>query len=162
MLSCHQFAGVDMGNIHVGISEEKLSIEKAMDFVDASINGAIDIFVGRVRNHNLGREVNAVSYTAYDPLACSAMKQICEVAIAKFDDRIKCYVEHYKGQLEIGGISVVIAVGSPHRDECFKACRYIIEELKIRVPVWKQEHYIDGDSGWLEGNSLNMEVTNAK
>jgi molybdopterin synthase catalytic subunit len=130
-------------NIYVGISEQTLSIQRAMDFVDAPENGAMDMFVGRVRNHNLGKAVNAVSYTAFVPLACNVMQQLCEEAIGKFDKRLKCYVEHYKGKLEIGGISVVIVVGSPHRDESFKACRYIIEQLKVRVPVWKQEHYVD-------------------
>ncbi len=144
-----------MSKFYVGISEETLSIQKAFDFVDASENGAMDMFVGRVRNHNLGKPVNAVSYTAYDPLACNVMRQLCEEAMQKFDDRIKCFIEHYKGKLEIGGISVVIAVGSPHRDAAFKACRYIIEELKTRVPIWKQEHYLDGDDEWIEGTSLN-------
>jgi len=151
-----------MSNIHANISTKHLSIEKAMDFVDDAINGATNIFVGRVRNHNLGKAVNAVSYTSHDNLANKIMKQICEEAIQKFDDRIKCFIQHYKGRLEIGGISVVIAVGSPHRDASFKACRYIIEELKTRVPVWKQEHYVDGDSDWLEGNSLNNEVASEK
>ena len=63
-------------------------------------------------------------------------------------------MSHYKGQLDIGGISVIIAVGSPHRAESFEACRYIIEELKKRAPVWKQEHYEHGPSEWLPGHSL--------
>ncbi len=141
-------------SIYVGISEKILSIEKAAEFVNSPENGAMDMFVGRVRNHNLGRTVNAVSYDAFIPLACKIMEQLCEEAIVKFDNRLRCYVEHYKGKLEIGGISVVIAVGSPHRDEAFKACRYIIEQLKVRIPVWKQEHYVDGDSDWVEGHSL--------
>lgn len=114
----------------------------------------MDMFVGRVRNHNLGRAVNAVSYDAFDALACNVFRELCAEAIAKFDKRLRCYIEHHKGRLEIGGISVVIAAGSPHRDESFKACRYMIEELKKRVPIWKQEHYVDGDSEWVQGHAL--------
>jgi molybdopterin synthase catalytic subunit len=75
--------------------------------------------------------------------------------LRNFGSQLRCYIEHYKGKLELGGISVIIAVGSPHRDESFKACRYLIEELKVRVPVWKQEHYVDGDAGWLDGHQLS-------
>lgn len=141
-------------NFFVNISVEPLSIQRALDFVDAKENGAADIFVGRVRNHNLGRPVEAVTYDAFAPLARNVMKKMCEEAIEKFGSQIRCYIEHYKGRLELGGISVIIAVGSPHRDESFKACRYLIEELKVRVPVWKQEHYVDGKAGWLDGCSL--------
>ncbi len=140
--------------IYVGVSEESLSVEKAVEFVNAPENGAMDMFVGRVRNHNLGKAVNSVSYDAFVPLACNVMRELCEEVISKFDKRLRCYIEHHKGKLEIGGISVVIAVGSPHRDESFKACRYLIEQLKVRVPVWKQEHYVDGDSEWVKGHSL--------
>lgn len=140
--------------LHVGVSESPLSVEAATAFVNAPENGAMDMFVGRVRNHNLGREVTAVSYDVFAPLACTIFHELCEEAIRKFEPRARCFIEHYKGTLDIGGISVVIAVGSPHRDESFKACRYLIEELKKRAPVWKQEHYVDGDSEWVQGHAL--------
>lgn len=133
-------------SIHVGISEVPISIEKAMDFVNAPENGATNMFIGRVRNYNLGRVVNAVSYDAFSPLTTTVFEKICSEAILEFDPQLQCYIQHYKGKLEIGGISVVIAVSSPHRDDSFKAARYLIEELKKRAPIWKQEHYVDGDS----------------
>lgn len=141
-------------SIHVGVSTKPLSIEEAVAFVNAPENGAMDMFVGRVRNHNFGRAVKAVSYDAFDSLACNVFRQMCEEAIATFDKRLRLYIEHHKGRLEVGGLSVVIAAGSPHRDESFKACRYLIEQLKIRAPVWKQEHYVDGDSEWVQGHAL--------
>jgi molybdopterin synthase catalytic subunit len=140
--------------IYTGISEEILSIEKAADFVDAAENGALNMFIGKVRNHNMGKAVNAVSYDVFAPLACNVFQEICAEATAQFGDRLRLYIEHYKGKLEIGGISVIIAVGSPHRDESFQACRYLIEQLKIRAPIWKQEHYVDGDSEWVKGHTL--------
>lgn len=141
-------------SIYTGISEEVLSIQQAADFVDAAENGALNMFVGKVRNHNMGKAVNAVSYDVFAPLACNVFQEICVEAKAQFGERLRLYVEHYKGRLEIGGVSVVIAVGSPHRDESFKACRYLIEQLKVRAPVWKQEHYVDGDSEWVKGHAL--------
>lgn len=141
-------------SIYTGISEETLSIQKAADFVDAAENGALNMFVGKVRNHNMGKAVNAVSYDVFAPLACNVFQEICTEAKTQFGERLRLYIEHYKGKLTIGGISVIIAVGSPHRDESFKACRYLIEQLKIRAPVWKQEHYVDGDSEWVKGHAL--------
>ena len=140
--------------IYTGISEETLSIQKAADFVDAAENGALNMFVGKVRNHNMGKAVNAVSYDVFAPLACNVFQEICAEAKTQFGERLRLYIEHYKGKLEIGGISVIIAVGSPHRDESFQACRYLIEQLKIRAPIWKQEHYVDGDSDWVKGHTL--------
>lgn len=141
-------------SIYTGISEETLSIQKAADFVDAAENGALNMFVGKVRNYNLGKAVNAVSYDVFAPLACNVFQELCTEARTQFGECLRLYVEHYKGKLEIGGISVIIAVGSPHRDESFKACRYLIEQLKIRAPIWKQEHYVDGDSEWVKGHAL--------
>ena len=123
-------------SIYTGISEETLSIQKAADFVDAAENGALNMFIGKVRNHNMGKAVNAVSYDVFAPLACNVFQEICAEATAQFGERLRLYIEHYKGKLEIGGISVIIAVGSPHRDESFQACRYLIEQLKIRAPIW--------------------------
>ncbi|MEK6746164.1 MAG: molybdenum cofactor biosynthesis protein MoaE [Pseudomonadota bacterium] len=141
-------------SIYTGISEEPLSIQKAADFVDVAENGALNMFIGKVRNHNMGKAVNAVSYDVFAPLACNVFHELCAEAKAQFGERLRLYIEHYKGRLTIGGISVIIAVGSPHRDESFKACRYLIEQLKIRAPVWKQEHYVDGDSEWVKGHAL--------
>ena len=141
-------------SIYTGISEEMLSIQKAVDFVDSAENGALNMFVGKVRNHNMGKAVNAVSYDVFAPLACTVFQELCAEAKAQFGERLRLYVEHYKGKLTIGGISVIIAASSPHRDESFKACRYLIEQLKIRAPIWKQEHYVDGDSEWVKGHAL--------
>ena len=70
------------------------------------------------------------------------------------DKEIAPFYAHFEGRLEIGGISTVIAVSCAHREPSFLACRYIIEELKKRAPIWKKEHYIDGDDIWLAGHEL--------
>lgn len=137
------------------ITETELSTQKAIDFVSADKNGAIDVFLGVVRNHNLGRATKAVTYDAHPNLAQKAMEDICDEARELFGTDLRIYVSHFLGRLEIGGVSVIIAVGSPHRDMAFKACRFVIDQLKIRAPIWKLEHYADDDSKWLDGTSLN-------
>jgi molybdopterin synthase catalytic subunit len=143
-----------MEQFHIEISEQPLQLAAAAEFVNALQNGALDMFVGRVRNFNMGKPVRGVSYDVFAPLAQTILQQISAEAQAEFGGKLRVYIAHFKGRLEVGGISVVIAVGSPHRDEAFKACRYVIEQLKHRAPIWKQEHYEDGDSEWVKGHTL--------
>ena len=95
-----------------------------------------------------------VSYGVFEPLARQSFTDICKEAQEKWGKTLSLYIVHGKGRLDVGGISIVIAVGSPHRDEAFKACRYVIEQIKHRSPVWKLEHYADGDSEWTQGCEL--------
>lgn len=146
-----------MSNIFVDvwdIEKQKIDSAKALEFVSDDANGAANLFLGAVRNHNHGNEVLGVSYDVHDKLAINNFRKICEEAIEKWGERLKLYVVHTKGRLDIGDLSIVIAVGSPHRDESFQACRYVIEEIKKRSPVWKLEHYTSGDSEWTKGCEL--------
>ncbi len=136
------------------ISELPLSPQIAIDFAQNEQNGAIDLFLGIVRNNNLGRETLAITYDAHPPLAVQTFETICQEAQSKFGSDLRIYVAHFVGKLEIGGTSVIIAVGSPHRDAAFKACRYVLDELKTRAPIWKNEHYRNGDSEWLDGTII--------
>ena len=144
-------------NIHtaiVNIEEEKISSEKAKKFIAAVKNGAESIFIGRVRNENNGRQVTGVTYDAHEQAVAKSFQLICNNAKNKFDNDAKIFLEHVKGYASVGEISILIAVGSGHRDEAFKICRYILEEVKHQSPIWKKEHYIDGKEEWLEGRSL--------
>jgi len=136
------------------VETKSIDAQQALDFVADDANGAANLFLGAVRNHNQGREVEGVSYDVYEELAVNNFRDICEEAISKWGKELRLYVVHGKGRLNIGGLSIVIAAGSPHRKESFEACRYVIEEIKHRSPVWKQEHYIDGDSDWVQGHAL--------
>ena len=140
-------------SIHVSVSTDLLDIQDAYDFVSDPTHGAVDVFIGAVRNHHEGQNVKGITYDVHETLAKKIFMEICEESQTRWDG-IKIYVSHYKGQLDIGGISVIIAVGSAHRAESFEACRYIIEELKKRAAIWKQEHYEHGPSEWLPGHSL--------
>ncbi len=139
--------------IDIGISEDALSLQQAYDVVTAPAHGAVTTFVGVVRNLNQGRKVLGVSYDAFAPLCLTTFRDICEKAQLKWGP-LKIYCWHYKGRLDVGGISVILAVSSPHRDESYQANRYLIEEIKHRAPIWKMEHYVDGDSEWTEGCEL--------
>jgi molybdopterin synthase catalytic subunit len=112
------------------------------------VAGGYSAFEGWVRNHNEGREVHRLEYEAYEPLAVSEGKKIIAEAKQKFPIERAEFV-HRTGLLEIGDCAVWVGVCAKHRDEAFRACRYIIDELKLRLPIWKKEHYVDGDSGWV-------------
>lgn len=146
-------------DIHVSISTSLINTQEAYDFVSNSAHGAVDLFIGAVRNHHEGQSVQGITYDVHDVLAIQIFNAISEEAQQRWGD-INIYISHYKGQLDIGGISIIIAVSSAHRAESFEACRYIIEEIKKRSPIWKKEHYEDGLSEWLPGHSLRT-VKNA-
>lgn len=120
----------------------------------ADDHGATLLFLGVVRNQNEGRAVRAVSYDAFAPLAEATFREIGTEAFARFGPALRVVVVHRAGRLEVGEVSVAVGVASPHRDEAYAASRYVIEQLKVRSPIWKQEHYADGDSGWLRGHTL--------
>lgn len=131
-----------------------LDAAAAIDAVSDPAHGGIAVFVGRVRDHNLGREVTGISYDLFDPLALATFAAAVEEAMREWGPQLKAYVGHAKGRLAIGDVAVVVAVGTPHRDAAFRACRHVIEAVKHRAPIWKQEHCHDGDSEWSEGCSL--------
>lgn len=110
--------------------------------------GAYCSFEGWVRNRNDGHDVLRLEYEAYEPLVISEGEKIIAEASLKHPHLIAHFV-HRTGLLEIGDCAVWVGVASPHRDEAFLACRFIIDELKVRLPVWKKEYYASGDSGWV-------------
>lgn len=136
------------------IAREKLDPAAALEFVSAPGFGGLALFVGRVRDRNHGRVVTGVSYDMFDALALHGFDEIVVNAQAGFGPALKLYIAHAKGRLVVGDLAVVVAAGTPHRDEAFRACRQAIEAVKHRSPIWKQEHYADGDSVWSEGCSL--------
>ncbi len=120
---------------------------KVLASVEDPTCGGLVLFEGRVRNHHLGRDVLRLEYEAYQRLAESEGAAIIEEAKARFEIHAAACT-HRIGVLEIGDIAVVVAVSSAHRDAAFDACRYIIDALKVRVPIWKRETYADGSVEW--------------
>ena len=110
--------------------------------------GAYCAFEGWVRNLNEGQTVLRLEYEVYAPLAVSEGEQVLAEAHERFP-YLHAHCVHREGLLEIGDCAVWVGVSSPHRDEAFQACRFIIDQVKVRLPIWKKEHYVDGNSGWV-------------
>jgi molybdopterin synthase catalytic subunit len=112
-------------------------------------NGAVLLFLGAVRQVNDGRGVTGIDYAAYEAMAQRELDTIAGEASARFA-ATDVVVQHRLGELGVEEVSVAIAVGHAHRDAAYAASRFVIEELKRRVPIWKREHYIDGTREWVD------------
>ena len=110
--------------------------------------GAYCGFEGWVRNRNDGHDVERLEYEAHELLALKEGEKVLAEAAEKYS-HLHAHCVHRTGLLEIGECAVWVGVSSPHRDEAFQACRFIIDALKVRLPIWKKEHYVNGDSGWV-------------
>ncbi|NJK27574.1 MAG: molybdenum cofactor biosynthesis protein MoaE [Coleofasciculaceae cyanobacterium SM2_3_26] len=126
-----------------------LSVAAIYDLVDDPGNGAIVVMSGTVRNQTDGKPVVALEYQAYEPMAIAIFKQIATDIRQHWQDTRRVVIHHRVGRLGIGEISVLVAVGCPHRSEAFEACRYAIDTLKHNAPIWKKEHWADGSSTWV-------------
>ena len=115
--------------------------------LDARV-GAYASFEGWVRDHNAGRSVDALRYEAYERLALAEGARILDEALERFDV-IDVACVHRVGDVAIGELAVWVGATAAHRDPAFAACRYVIDAVKARVPIWKHERYGDGDAGWL-------------
>lgn len=110
--------------------------------------GGFCVFEGWVRDSNEGRQVSGLDYEVYTEMALAEGERIVDEAIQRFGlADARCV--HRSGRLQVGDTAVWIGVVSAHRDEAFRACRYIIDEIKQRLPIWKKEHYLVGDSSWV-------------
>ncbi len=134
------------------ITREVISADSVWAHVGGASDGAIDIFLGVVRDENDGRAVSGMHYDAYAEMAEQVLNAIAAEAAAMAGVG-KVAVVHRIGELGVGDVSVAIAVSAPHRAEAFEACRYVIEEIKKRLPVWKQERYVTGEQRWLGAES---------
>jgi molybdopterin synthase catalytic subunit len=117
--------------------------------VASPANGAVILFLGAVRQVNDGRAVTGIDYAAYEGMALRELQAIVDEGAERFETP-DVVVEHRLGELQVEEISVGIAVGHPHRDAAYGLSRWVIEELKRRVPIWKREHYADGTREWVD------------
>lgn len=136
------------------VQDRPLDPAAALEFVSDPGFGGVTMFVGRVRDANRGRDVTGISYSLFEPLVLKVFERACREAAEAFGPRLRLHVSHAHGRLGIGELAVVVAAGTPHRDEAFRACRQVIETVKHQSPIWKKEHYGDGDSEWSEGCAL--------
>ena len=137
----------------IAIVEATIDPAVVLDLVGDPADGAALLFLGKVRDHADGRPVGGLRYEAYQSMAEKELDAIAGEAVRQLGtDRIA--IVHRVGDLSVGEVSVAIAVSSPHRAEAFQASRFIIEEIKKRLPVWKHEQYEDGDATWVQGRTL--------
>jgi molybdopterin synthase catalytic subunit len=125
-----------------------ISMAELVAQVQAPALGGIATFLGLVRNHQDARAVVRLEYSAYEPMAEAEAARILGEAEARWP--VKVALRHRLGTLAIGDIAVGVVAASAHRAEAFEACRYVIEAVKRRVPVWKREHYLDGTVAWVD------------
>lgn len=130
------------------MTDRPIEPERLRNALDNPAAGAFASFEGWIRNHNEGHAVARLEYEAYAPLAVSEGERVLQEALDRFDI-LDARCVHRHGMLEIGDCAVWVGVAAAHRDAAFHACRYIIDEVKIRLPIWKKEHYPNGDSGWV-------------
>ena len=128
----------------IRLSQDKIQVEDVIQSVTSDGAGAIDVFIGTVRNQTKNKKVIRLEFEAYESMAIKELEMIRDRAQAKWPI-LKIAIVHATGLLQIGDIPVVIAVATPHRNDAFEACKFVIDELKKTVPIWKKEFYEDGE-----------------
>ena len=142
----------------VDSKKEKILTSSAEKFIKDSKFGASIYFLGTVRNFNDNKTVTGITYDSHDEMVIKSFEEIYNEADQKLDIKDKAvFIEHAKGYLNLGEISIIIAVACKHRDQAYVLSRYIIEEIKKRSPIWKKEHYENDESEWLKGNPIANE-----
>lgn len=126
-----------------------LSLDAVYRLADDPANGAIVVMNGTVRQETDGKPVVALDYQAYEPMAIAIFQQIAAQIRQQWSTVNRVAIHHRIGKLRIGEISVLVAIGAPHRGEAFDACRYAIDQLKHNAPIWKKEFWADGSSNWV-------------
>ena len=139
----------------IDVSKGTITLDKAQKFIESKQCGASLFFIGTVRNHNNNKQVTGITYDTHDSIVEKSFKEISDEAISTITaEHPIVFIEHAKGYLPLGGISIVIAVAAKHRGQVYDLSRFIIEEIKKRTPIWKKEHYDNEETTWLEGTPV--------
>ncbi|MEQ1691589.1 MAG: molybdenum cofactor biosynthesis protein MoaE [Gemmatimonas sp.] len=134
---------------HVAIVDRPIDVARLSSLVEDDGVGAISLFLGTVRNFHDGRDVAGIDYEAYQPMAERELRSIVR-EIGDATPGLRLAVEHRVGTLVVGDVSVAIAAGHARRAPALAATQLVIEALKQRVPIWKREHYLDGERRWVD------------
>lgn len=137
------------GVCHIAVVHVPIDVGVLTARVEDAGVGAVSVFLGTVRRHNAGRAVTGIEYEAYEPMAERELhniaSEICEEIAG-----LRVAIEHRVGTLRVGEVSVAIAAAHPRRAPALRGAEQLIERLKVRVPIWKCEHYVDGDRHWID------------
>jgi molybdopterin synthase catalytic subunit len=134
------------------LTTETIELAGLVTQVEAPDCGGVACFLGMVRNHQAGREVVQLEYSAYEAMAEAECASIVREAEARWSCTVA--LRHRIGTLEVGDTAVAVAAAARHRDAAFAACRFVIEEVKRRVPIWKKEYFRDGTVEWVCGGAV--------
>jgi molybdopterin synthase catalytic subunit len=145
------------GNDRFAVTLAPLSLEEVYALAEDAGNGAVVVMSGTVRDRTDGKPVVALEYQAYEPMALAVFRQIAAQIRQSWPQVNRIVIYHRIGRLQIGEISVLVAVGCPHRKEAFEGCRYAIDTLKHNAPIWKKEHWADGSSSWVSIGACETE-----
>ncbi|MFI5235023.1 MAG: molybdenum cofactor biosynthesis protein MoaE [Gemmatimonadales bacterium] len=144
------------------LTDQPIDVTTLVAEVGAPDRGGVVTFVGTVRDHHAGRGVSRLEYSAYAPMAESECGAIVAEALVRWSGAVA--LQHRTGALVVGDLAVAVVAAAAHRDAAFEACRYVIEEVKRRVPIWKKEFYADGTVAWVDptapGGTFSAEGTN--
>ena len=136
-------------------NKDKILISKADEFIKSFSFGASIYFLGTVRNINQNKKVTGITYDVHEEMVLKSFSEIYDEANQKLGIEEKAvFIEHIKGYVGLGEISIIIAIACAHRDQAYVLSRFIIEEIKKRSPIWKKEHYENDNSSWLKGNPI--------
>lgn len=155
--------GISNDSAWIAIGEAPLLLEEVSEFLRVEEAGGIAIFLGTTRRwtgteekaaggKTVRQETILLEYECYKPMALKEMHRLVEEALARWPVRRVCLL-HRIGEVPLREISVIAGVATPHRADAFAACRYLIDTLKTRAPIWKKEHFVDGNARWVEGDA---------
>lgn len=142
----------------IKITEKSIDVQKVIETASSLGAGAVNVFIGTVRNNAHGKKVVWLEYEAYESMAVAEIRKIIDDASHRWP-LLGWAVSHRVGTLKPGEVSVVVAVSSPHRRESFEACQYIIDTLKEKAPIWKKEHFEDGEE-WVSARPATATAAN--
>jgi molybdopterin synthase catalytic subunit len=142
----------------IKITEKSIDVQKVIETASSLGAGAVNVFVGTVRNNANGKKVVWLEYEAYESMAVAEIRKIIDDASHRWP-LLGWAVSHRVGTLKPGEVSVAVAVSSPHRRESFEACQYIIDTLKEKAPIWKKEHFEDGEE-WVSARPATASMAN--
>ena len=139
----------------IDVVKDKIDLLKAQKFIASSKFGASLLFMGTVRNENNNQKVTGITYDSHDEMVKKSFEEIySEAKVTLNIENCAVFIEHVKGYVPLGGISILIGVACKHRSQVYDVSRFIIEGIKKRTAIWKKEHYEGTDSKWLKGNPL--------
>ena len=142
----------------IKITEKSIDVQKVIETASSLGAGAVNVFVGTVRNNAHGKKVVWLEYEAYESMAVAEIRKVIDDASHRWP-LLGWAVSHRVGTLKPGEVSVAVAVSSPHRRESFEACQYIIDTLKEKAPIWKKEHFEDGEE-WVSARPATASMAN--